>query len=91
MFTNNGTMTVNDFIHTIFYFIHRKTFFVNGTNTARRQGESVRMASELCNTYKLIAENGGDDYYNGTLAELIADDLRDLGSIITKKDLEMYR
>lgn len=39
----------------------------------------------------MIAEKGGDDFYNGTLAELILDDLRDLGSIITKKDLESYK
>ncbi|XP_055314832.1 glutathione hydrolase 1 proenzyme-like isoform X2 [Sitodiplosis mosellana] len=69
----------------------RRTFFVNGTNTPRREGEYVRFAPELCNTYKLIAENGGNDFYNGTLAALIADDLRDLGSIVTKKDLESYR
>lgn len=64
---------------------------MNGTNTPKRQGESFRMPSELCNTYKLIAENGGDDFYNGTLADLIADDLRDLGSIVTKKDLQSFR
>ncbi|XP_055309857.1 glutathione hydrolase 1 proenzyme-like [Sitodiplosis mosellana] len=69
----------------------KRTFFVNGTNIPRRQGEHVQMAPELCKTYKLIAENGGDDFYNGTLAALIVDDLRDLGSIITKEDLESFR
>ncbi|XP_031630492.1 glutathione hydrolase 1 proenzyme-like [Contarinia nasturtii] len=69
----------------------RKTFFVNGTNTPRREGEHVKFHPELCNTYKMIAENGGDDFYNGILADLIVDDLRDLGSIITKKDLESYK
>lgn len=48
------------------------------------------MPSELCNTYKMLSENGGDDFYTGTLADLIAQDLKDLGSIITKKDLQSY-
>lgn len=64
---------------------------MNGTDLPRRQGEHIHLPVELCNTYKLLAEKGGDDFYNGTLADLIADDLRDLGSIITKKDLESYK
>lgn len=106
MMTVNDSMVIQYFLYFFFCicfcirvfiyssstsFANRKTFFVNGTTTPRRQGEYVRMPPELCNTYKLIAENGGDDFYNGTLADLIIDDLRDLGSIITKKDLESYR
>lgn len=73
-----------------FGFNCRKSFFINGT-TPRRPGEHVYLPQELCQTYKILAEKGGDDYYNGTLADLIVDDLRDLGSIITKKDLEAYK
>lgn len=91
MLINDEMLMVNDFLSILFVAVDRKTFFVNGTTIPRRTGEYVQMAPELCNTYKLIAENGGDDFYNGTLADLIADDLRDLGSIITKKDLELYR
>lgn len=72
-------------------FIYRETFFINGTNTARKVGEHIHLSQKLCETYKILAENGGDDFYNGTLAGLIVDDLRDLGSIITKKDLESYK
>lgn len=71
-------------------FFCRKSFFINGTNTARRPGDLIHLPMELCNTYKLLAEKGGDDFYTGTLADLIVDDLQDLGSIITKKDLEAY-
>lgn len=69
----------------------RNNFFKNGTNKPLREGEFVRLPPQLCNTYKLIAELGGNDFYNGTLADLIADDLKDLGSVITKKDLESYK
>lgn len=68
----------------------RKSFFINGTDTPRKAGDLIHLPSELCNSYKLLAEYGGDDFYSGALADLIADDLRDLGSIITKKDLESY-
>lgn len=64
--------------------------FKNGTEIPHRQGEHVHLPVELCNTYKLLAERGGEDFYSGHLADLIADDLRELGSIITKKDLESY-
>lgn len=75
----------------MFVFIYRKTFFINGTNTPRRPGEHIRLPPALCSTYKILAEKGGDDFYNGHLADLIVDDLRDLGSIITKSDLEWYK
>lgn len=54
-------------------------------------GDKIHLATELCQTYKIIAENGGEDFYNGTLAKLIAEDLRDLGSVITLEDLNKYR
>ncbi|XP_031635027.1 glutathione hydrolase 1 proenzyme-like isoform X2 [Contarinia nasturtii] len=67
----------------------RKTFF-RAKNKPRNPGDLVKFVPELCNTYKMIAEKGGDDFYNGTLADLIAADLKDIGSIITKKDLQSY-
>lgn len=68
----------------------RKTFFKNETNERRKAFEHIQLPTALCNTYKLLAENGGDDFYNGTLADLILEDLNDLGSIISKKDLQSY-
>lgn len=38
----------------------------------------------------MLAENGGQDYYNGTLADLIVEDFKDFGGIITKEDLLAY-
>lgn len=68
----------------------RKSFFINGTDTPRKPGDLIHLPKELCNTYKLLAENGANDFYAGTVADLIVDDLRDLGSIITKNDLVSY-
>lgn len=70
--------------------MYRKSLF-DETGEVRRRGDKIYLPKELCNTYKLLAEKGGDDFYNGDLADLIVDDLKELGSIITKKDLQSYR
>lgn len=46
--------------------------------------------TKLCNTLKIIAENGGDDLYNGTLAKMLVEDIKELGGIITEEDLSNY-
>lgn len=48
------------------------------------------MPKKLCETFKLIAENGGDDLYNGTLAKILIEDLKEAGSIIEASDLVNY-
>ncbi|XP_037936273.1 scoloptoxin SSD14 isoform X2 [Teleopsis dalmanni] len=53
-------------------------------------GTKLKPPKELCSTYELLAENGPLDFYNGTLAKLVAEDLKDLGSPITLYDLETY-
>ncbi|XP_055618642.1 glutathione hydrolase 1 proenzyme-like isoform X2 [Toxorhynchites rutilus septentrionalis] len=45
----------------------------------------------LCKTLEYIAENGGNSLYEGELAEKFERDLKDVGSIITKEDLESYK
>lgn len=54
-------------------------------------GTKLYPLPELCNTYTLLAENGPTDFYNGTLAKMVAEDLKDLGSLVTFDDLETYR
>ncbi|XP_017056183.1 scoloptoxin SSD14 isoform X5 [Drosophila ficusphila] len=53
-------------------------------------GTVVKPPKNLCTTYKLLAQNGPMDFYNGTVAKLLAEDLSDMGSIITLADLEYY-
>lgn len=72
------------------FFHQRRAFYHDGTEKLK-PGERVQLPSALCDAYKILAEKGGDDFYNGTLADLIVEDLQDLGSIITKKDLESYK
>ncbi|XP_017025665.1 glutathione hydrolase 1 proenzyme isoform X2 [Drosophila kikkawai] len=60
------------------------------TGKPHSAGTMVKPPKNLCETYKLLAENGPMDLYNGTLAKLLADDLRDVGSIVTADDLSYY-
>ncbi|XP_017012911.2 scoloptoxin SSD14 isoform X5 [Drosophila takahashii] len=61
------------------------------TGKPHAAGTVVKPPKNLCKTYKLLAENGPMDLYNGTLAKLLADDLKDMGSIIVPDDLESYQ
>lgn len=66
--------------------------FINAdTGLPRNAGSVVKPPQNLCSTYKILARNGGSDFYTGQLAELVSDDLHNIGSVITKKDLESFR
>nr|CAH7752524.1 unnamed protein product [Callosobruchus chinensis] len=56
----------------------------------KKEGSRV-VPTKLCNTLKLIAENGGDDLYNGTLSKMLVQDIKDIGGIITEEDLLNYQ
>lgn len=69
----------------------RNTFYNNVTGQFHKYGEHILPPQQLCETYKRIADNGGEDFYSGELADDIAADLKELGSVITRKDLEAYK
>lgn len=50
----------------------------------------MKPSEAFCNTLKIIAEKGGDELYNGSLANDFAEDLARAGSIITAEDLRNY-
>lgn len=66
-------------------------FYNETTDTIHPVGTLIKPAEEICKTYQLLAENGAYDFYNGTLAQLVAEDLQDLGSLVEFADLESYR
>lgn len=46
---------------------------------------------KLCETLRIIAQKGGDELYTGSLAKLMAEDIKEMGGIITEKDLRNYK
>ncbi|XP_033169975.1 glutathione hydrolase 1 proenzyme isoform X2 [Drosophila mauritiana] len=67
-----------------------QTYLNAETGKPHVAGTVVKPPKNLCKTYKLLAENGPMDMYNGTIAKLLAQDLQDMGSIILADDLESY-
>ncbi|XP_034485854.1 scoloptoxin SSD14-like isoform X1 [Drosophila innubila] len=67
------------------------TVFLNTeTGEQSMEGDLLKSPKQLCNTYQLLADNGPLDFYNGTVAKMLAEDLKELGSIITRDDLDAY-
>lgn len=69
----------------------RKMFFNETSQEFVRMGAWITPDRFLCETLRKIAERGGEDMYTGQLAEELADDLQDMGSILTKEDLAEYK
>lgn len=67
-----------------------REIFLDSNGDFKRAGSLIKL-NRLCDTLEIIAEQGGDALYNGTLADVFAHDLRAVGSIITKEDLEIYQ
>ncbi|CAK9809639.1 Scoloptoxin SSD14 [Anthophora plagiata] len=68
-----------------------KELFVNPeTNDFYKAGTIIK-PKVLCNTLRIIAEKGVSEFYNGTLGELLVQDLQERGGIISMKDLNSYR
>ncbi|XP_055915484.1 glutathione hydrolase 1 proenzyme-like [Eupeodes corollae] len=69
----------------------REMFVNKTTGDYNRVGSIVHPPAQLCETYRILSQNGPQDFYTGFLAELIAKDLKDIGSIISLNDLRNYK
>ncbi|XP_017770754.1 PREDICTED: gamma-glutamyltranspeptidase 1-like isoform X2 [Nicrophorus vespilloides] len=66
-----------------------KKWFYNDDGNLKKVGETVK-PEVLCNTLRIIAEKGAEDFYTGSLSKMILDDLKKANSIITAEDLKNY-
>lgn len=66
-----------------------RAWFTNPDGSLKSHSNNVQPQT-LCDTLKIIADKGGDDLYNGTLAVKLLEDLKQMGSIITAEDLKNY-
>ncbi|KAM3965294.1 glutathione hydrolase 1 proenzyme [Aphomia sociella] len=67
-----------------------KQYYNEAKGRFHRPGTVVKPSEALCNTLHRIAEKGGDELYNGSLANDFVEDLNRVGSIITADDLRNY-
>ncbi|HHW4912683.1 gamma-glutamyltransferase [Escherichia coli] len=75
-----GTMPLNKVVQPAFK-LARDGFIVNDT----------LVQANLAKSLEMIAENGPDEFYKGTIAEQIAQEMQKNGGLITKEDLAAYK
>ncbi|KAI8775151.1 gamma-glutamyltranspeptidase 1 [Biomphalaria glabrata] len=69
---------------------HLKDLFWNSaTGDLYKEGEIIKYP-KIGETLKVIAREGAPTFYHGTLSDLIIQDLKELGSVITHEDLRNY-
>ncbi|KAI9582044.1 glutathione hydrolase 1 proenzyme isoform X1 [Glossina fuscipes] len=68
-----------------------RMFVDPSNNNFYRIGQHIKIPKVLCNTLKILAEEGPSSFYNGTLSYRITEDLEAMGSPITKADLQSYK
>jgi gamma-glutamyltranspeptidase len=68
----------------------RKTFTKPGTGELL-QAEDIMKNPKLGKTLRVIAMQGADSLYNGTLAKALVDDVKSSGGLLDTKDLATYK
>ncbi|XP_050957285.1 glutathione hydrolase 1 proenzyme isoform X1 [Labeo rohita] len=67
-----------------------EVFCGSHNKTILKEKDTIRFL-KLAQTYKKIAEEGADAFYNGSLTQNILDDIKAAGGIITHEDLWGYK
>ncbi|XP_072106763.1 glutathione hydrolase 1 proenzyme-like, partial [Mobula birostris] len=63
--------------------------FCKVDGTILQEGEIIRFP-KLAETYQVLADEGPDAFYNGSLSQQIVTDIRNAGGVITLDDLKYY-
>nr|CAD7446155.1 unnamed protein product [Timema bartmani] len=70
--------------------ILRDMFVDPQTHKLLKRGSHIR-PGKICSTLRVLAEEGGDVFYNGSIARMLAQDIEDWGGLITEQDFRDYK
>ncbi|KAG5896978.1 hypothetical protein JTB14_018493 [Gonioctena quinquepunctata] len=80
--SSSNTLTINE--------SNFREWFLHKNGSLKEAGSKI-IPRRLCETLKIIASNGADDFYDGFLSKIIVKDIEEAGGIITAEDLEQYQ
>ncbi|CAG9812899.1 unnamed protein product [Phaedon cochleariae] len=70
-------------------FLSREWFF-NEDGSHKKPGDNIKPRI-LCETLRVIATNGADDFYEGLISKIFLEDIRGAGGILSDGDLKTYQ
>lgn len=71
-------------------FNFREIFYDENTGHAKQEGEIYKLP-KLAETLKIVAKEGADALYNGSLTSKFIEDLKKVNGIMSEKDLADYK
>uniref|UniRef100_A0A3P9DK19 Gamma-glutamyltransferase 5a n=1 Tax=Maylandia zebra TaxID=106582 RepID=A0A3P9DK19_9CICH len=66
-----------------------RELYLDKNGNLLKTGDTVKF-EKLADTLEMIANEGPDVFYNGTIAKNLTSDIQDAGGNLTRKDLELY-
>uniref|UniRef100_A0A3P9DJR1 Gamma-glutamyltransferase 5a n=1 Tax=Maylandia zebra TaxID=106582 RepID=A0A3P9DJR1_9CICH len=66
-----------------------RKLYLDKNGNLLKTGDTVKF-EKLADTLEMIANEGPDVFYNGTIAKNLISDIQDAGGNLTRKDLELY-
>jgi len=73
----------------VVFAFRREALFDEKTGRVKKVGDTYRFP-KLAETMRIIAKEGADAMYNGSLTRRLVDDLNKVNGIITEEDLANY-
>lgn len=73
-----------------YFFSYRKALFNETTGHVKRAGDIYKLP-KLAETMRILAKEGAEALYNGSLTQVLLEEIKKIDGIITAEDLANYK